>query len=73
MTEHLEGSAAECVRGFSLTSKNYIEAKKLLKDRFGNMQVIISAYINILLKLPQLNNDNVTKLTSLYNVVESNI
>ena len=73
MTGHLEGPAAECVRGFSLTSKNYIEAKKLLKDRFGNMQVIISAYINILLKLPQSNNDNVTKLTSLYNVVESNI
>ena len=73
MTGHLEGPAAECVRGFSLTSKNYIEAKKLLKDRFGNMQVIISANINILLKLPQLNNDNVTKLTSLYNVVESNI
>ena len=37
------------------------------------MQVIISAYINILLKLPQLNNDNVTKLTSLCNIVESNI
>ena len=73
MTEHLEGPAAECVRGFSLTSKNYIEAKKLLKDRFGNMQVIISAYIKILLKLSQLNNDNVTKLTSLYNLVESNI
>ena len=73
MTGHLEGPAAECVRGFSLTSKNYIEAKKLLKDRFGNMQVIISAYIKILLKLSQLNNDNVTKLTSLYNVVESNI
>ena len=73
MTGHLEGPAAECVRGFSLTSKNYIEAKKLLKDRFGNMQVIISAYIKILLKLSQLNNDNVTKLTSLYNLVESNI
>ena len=73
MTGHLEGPAAECVRGFSLTSKNYIEAKKLLKDRFGNMQVIISAYIKILLKMSQLNNDNVTKLTSLYNLVESNI
>ena len=73
MTGHLEGPAAECVRGFSLTSKNYIEAKKLLKDRFGNMQVIISACIKILLKLSQLNNDNVTKLTSLYNLVESNI
>ena len=73
MTGHLEGPVAECVRGLSLTSKNYIEAKKLLKDRFGNMQVIISAYIKILLKLSQLNNDNVTKLTSLYNLVESNI
>ena len=73
MTGHLEGPAAACERGFSLTSKNYIEARKLLEERFGNTQVIISAHMNVLLKLPKLNNDNVTKLTSLYNAVESNI
>ena len=32
----LEGAAADCIQGFSLTSKNYEEAKQLLEDRFGN-------------------------------------
>ena len=73
LTGHLEGPSADCVRGFSLTSKNYIEARKLLEERFGNTQVIISAHMNVLLKLPKLNNDNVAKLTSFYNAIESNI
>ena len=45
----------------------------MLEERFGNTQVLISTHMNVLLKLPKLNNDNVTKLTSLYNAVESNI
>ena len=73
LTGHLEGPSADCVRGFSLTSKNYIEARKLLEERFGNTQVIISAHMNVLLKLPKLNNDSVAKLTSFYNAIESNI
>ena len=73
LTGHLEGLAADCVLGFSLTSKNYIEARKLLEERFGNTQVIISAHMNVLLKLPKLNNENVAKLTSFYNAIESNI
>ena len=73
LTGHLEGPAADCVRGFSLTSENYVEARKLLEERFGNTQVIISAHMNVLLKLPKLNNDNVAKLTSFYNAIESNI
>ena len=70
---HLEGPAADCVRGFSLTSKNYIEARKLLEERFGNAQVIISAPMNVLLKLPKLNNNKVAKLTSFYNAINSNL
>ena len=73
LTGHLEGPSADCVRGFSLTSKNYIEARMLSEERFGNTQVIISAHMNVLLKLPKLNNDNVAKLTSFYNAIESNI
>ena len=45
----------------------------MLEERFGNTQVIISAHMNVLLKLPKLNNDNVAKLTSFYNAIESNI
>ena len=56
-----------------MTIKNYIEARNLLEERFGNTQVIISARMNVPLKLPKLNNDNVAKLTSFYNAVESSI
>ena len=73
MTGHLDRPAADWVRGFSLTSKNYIEARKLLEERFGNTQVIISDHMNVLLKLSKLNNVNVAKLTSFYNAIESNI
>ena len=43
----LEGSAADCSQGFSLTSKNYEEAKQILEERFGNPQIIISAHMNV--------------------------
>ena len=43
----LEGSAADCIQGFSLTSKNYEEAKQILEERFGNPQIIISAHMNV--------------------------
>ena len=47
--------------------------KKLLEERFGNPQVIISAHMNVSLRLPKLNNDSVSRLSSLYNTIESNI
>ena len=73
LTGHLEESAAGCVRDFSLVSKNYVESRKLLKGKFGNMQVIISALMSDLLKLPKLNNNNVVKQTSFYNAFNSNL
>ena len=69
----LEGPAADCIQGFSLASKNYEEEKQLLEERFGNLQVIISAHMNVLLKLPKLNNDSVSSLSFFYNTIESNI
>ena len=69
----LEGTAADCIQGFSLTIKNYEEAKQLLEERFGNPQVIISAHMNVLLKLPKLNNESASRLLSFYNTTESHI
>ena len=70
----LEGPAADCISGFSLTSQNYQEAKQLLEERFGNQQLIISSHMNELLKLPKLKeDDNVQKLTFFYNTIESSI
>ena len=78
----LEGPAADYIQGFSLSSKNYEEVKKLLEERFGNPQVVISAHMNVLLKVPKLNNDSVSpklnddsvsRLSSFYNTIESHI
>ena len=69
----LEGPAVDCIQGFSLTSKNYEEAKQLLEERSGNPQAITSAHMNVSLRLPKLNNDSVSRLSSLYNTLESNI
>lgn len=46
------GQAAETINGFALTSENYEEAVNLLKDRYGSKQVLISAQVESLLKLP---------------------
>ena len=42
-------------------------------ERFGNPKVIISAHLNVLLKLPKLNNDSVSRLSSFYYTSERNI
>ena len=56
-----------------MTSKNYVEARKLLEQRFRDTKVIISAHMIVLLKLPKINNDNVIKMTSSYNIIKSNL
>ena len=47
----LEGAAQETVKGLSLNNSNYDVALDLLKERFGDEQVIVSAHINSLLNL----------------------
>ena len=44
-----------------------------MEERLGNPQVIKSAHVNVLLKLPKLNNDSVPRFCSFYNKIESNI
>ena len=73
LKRQLEWLAADCIQGFSLTSKNYEEAKQLLEERSGNPQAIISAHMNVLLKLPELNSDSVSRLSFFSNTIESNI
>ena len=49
----LVDEALHCISGLPLTNDNYENALKLLKDRYGNNQVIISAHMNVLVKLPK--------------------
>ena len=41
----LTGSASDCISGLSLTVQNYKKAVNILKERYANSQVIISAHI----------------------------
>ncbi|CAB4010878.1 Hypothetical predicted protein, partial [Paramuricea clavata] len=70
----LHGSAAETISGFSLTKENYCEAIKLLKERYGNKQVVISSQMDSLLKLPEATSmSEVKKLRNIYDKLESHV
>ena len=67
----LRGEALAAILGLTLTSENYNEAIQVLKDRFGNEQVLISAHMDSLLKINKIRSvDNVKGLRTLYNHVE---
>ena len=47
----LEGAALSAITGLALTEPNYANAVDILKERFGNKQLIISSHMEALLKL----------------------
>ena len=57
----LDGDAAAAISGLSLTAENYDEAVSLLRSRYGNKQVLISAHIDKLLNLSSLATSSTTK------------
>ena len=72
LKKYLSRSAAACVSCLTLSSQNYKEAISILQKRFGNPQVVISAYMNSLLKLKKVeNSDDVVILQQLYNNVKN--
>lgn len=48
----LIGKASEAISGLSLTSGNYDEAVKILKDRFGDTQAIVNTHYTQLMEIP---------------------
>ena len=70
----LTGSASYCISGLSLNVQNYKEAINTLKEVYANPQVIISAHMESLLKLPAGRDvNNITSLRKNYDRVESSI
>ena len=70
----LDGPASSAIDGLPLTSENYANAIDILRTRYGNKQMIISHYMDILLKLsvaPNLN--DLRKLQQIYDTIESNV
>jgi hypothetical protein len=71
---YLEGPALKCIEGMTLSNENYIQALKLLKERYGNPQLVISSHMSKLLKLEKVNNSkNVKELRNLYDRIESHV
>ena len=66
----VHGAAATTIAGLSLTSANCKVALDLIKGRFANKQVIISAHMERLLKLPS---GDIRKLRELFDIIESQI
>ena len=64
--------AEQCIAGLSLTNANYNQAIYLLKERFGQDQQIIDAYMKNLLELPSPSLSP-SSLRHFYDKMETNI
>ena len=72
LKRYLGGEALDSITGLTLSSENYKDALDILRDRYGNEQVLISAHMQSLLKIRKIKSiDNIKSLRSLYNHVES--
>ena len=68
----LEGRALATISSFSLTALNYNVAIELLKDRFANLQIIISSHMEKLLKLQEVSDVNdVKKIRAFYDTFDA--
>ena len=50
----LKGEASDAISGLVLSTENYREAIQVLKTRFGNEQILISAHMESLLKVSKI-------------------
>ena len=66
----LEGKASLVLQGLSLTSENYNNAITLLKERFGDPQVIITAHMDALLAISPVASGNVSALRDICDIIE---
>ena len=70
----LTGEALKVVEGLTLTKENYKHAVLLLQERFGNTQILISAHMDVLVKLPKVKSmSEVSKLRDIYDRLETSV
>ena len=70
----LTSTASECIAGLAMTNENYEEAVSLLKERFGNKQLLIDAYVESFIDLPAVKSMNQVKdLRSVYDQLETTV
>ena len=70
----LHDSGKLTISGLSLSWENYKEAIDLLKQRYGNTQVLINAFVKVFFQLPAVqNSSNVQCLRFFYDQVEASV
>ena len=66
----LEKTASEVITGLPITTLHYEEAVTILKDRFGNKQMIINKHVEGLLNMaPVTSNNDLKGLRKIYDLV----
>ncbi|CAB3979329.1 PREDICTED: uncharacterized protein LOC107330089, partial [Paramuricea clavata] len=65
----IEGPAARAIQGLTLTNDNYETAIKILEERFGKRQQIVSAHMDELLKIPSCTSDKLDTLRLVYDKI----
>ena len=67
----MTNSALQSINGLSLNATNYKEAIDILHQRYGNKQVLISAHMQKLEKLPRIKSSNdINGLRKMYDQIE---
>ena len=69
----LDGNAARAIQGLPLTEGNYEAAVKILQERFGKKQQIISTDIEELLKLQACPNDKASLIAYVYDKINVHV
>ncbi|GFV62145.1 uncharacterized protein TNCV_4109481 [Trichonephila clavipes] len=74
LKSYLCGNALACINGFPISDDNYDRALDLLKDRFGNKNMLINAHLSNLLNLTPVRNPiDIVGLRNLYDRAETQI
>ena len=71
MRGYLEGTALQAIDGFPLTNDNYTNVWNILKERYGNPQLITSCHINNLIEA--VSGSNVKDLRDLFDKIKINV
>ena len=70
----LNENAKSCISGLTLSSENYQHAKAILKERYANPQVIISAHMESLVKMPSIRNmHNISQIRKMYDHITTTV
>ena len=74
LRNYLRGEAEVTIKGLRLTNDNYLIALNLLKDRYADPQILISAHMNELLNFQVIGDiNNVKELRQLFDKVETQV